>query len=83
MLPFELCMRNIISEPTNFIRYTNVYYKLYRFLTVYMGSYIRLVLKYTLKILYNDFIILQDVFLTWKVFFPTLYVEFGILFKLT
>ena len=39
-------------------------------------------LIYTVNNLYNDFIILQDVFLTWKVcFFFTIYVEFGIIFK--
>ena len=80
-----------------------LYYKLYRFLTVYMGSYTRLELIWntrrkprgyvhssrvhesinTVKNLYNDFIILQDVFLAWKLWFVYIFTwEFGIIYKL-
>ena len=38
---------------------------------------------YTVNNLYNDFIILQDVFLTWKLcFWYIFYAEFGIIYKL-
>ena len=67
-----------------------VCYKLYRLLTVYMKSYVGYMYSSrvyepicTVKNLYNDFIILQDVFLTSKVcVFLHIYVEFGIYHKL-
>ena len=40
---------------------------------------------YTVKNMYNNFIILQDVFLTWKLcsFFSIFYVYFGIILQVT